>query len=272
VKLENIGRIAAATSATGQVSHHGCGLFMRALNHVDLERGHEPRRLRRWRIRPVRLAQCPAGGPVASPVLGPAPVALPIVPEIPSLAGVYELTAARFGASDGARGNLRRPALAELAMVGAVAAFGSAAAFEVALPLVGVPAGVATAGGVAGEAGAACAAGSEAGARASGHVSIIPSPASWAAIRGRQTGRLGPHSQGWRYASRRVAPQRAARQARGHRAVHRPGARRVRRIATESPAAESDGPPPESWGGPFNCFDVDQGDPVPNRSAAHLSI
>jgi hypothetical protein len=30
---ENNGRIAAATSATGQVSHHGCGLFIRALNH-----------------------------------------------------------------------------------------------------------------------------------------------------------------------------------------------------------------------------------------------
>jgi len=30
---ENSGRIAAATSSGGQVSHHGRGLFMRALNH-----------------------------------------------------------------------------------------------------------------------------------------------------------------------------------------------------------------------------------------------
>jgi hypothetical protein len=33
VEDENSGRIAAATSAGGQVSHQGWGLFMRALNH-----------------------------------------------------------------------------------------------------------------------------------------------------------------------------------------------------------------------------------------------
>jgi hypothetical protein len=71
-------------------------------------------------------------------MLRPAPVALLVVAEIPRLAGVYEPTAVRACAADGARGDSWRPALAELAVARAIAAFGGAAALEVALALVDV--------------------------------------------------------------------------------------------------------------------------------------
>jgi|SRR6516165_6526515 hypothetical protein len=84
------------------------------------------------------------------------------VSEIPRLAGLDELAAARLGTADGARGDLLRPVLAQLAMLGTVAALGGGATL-------GVVAFVATPRCVAGAGATARAARSEAGSRASAH-------------------------------------------------------------------------------------------------------
>jgi hypothetical protein len=97
-----------------------------------------------------------------------------VVARVPCFGGVDEFAAARFGAADGAGGDSLLPVLAWLAVVGVIAAVCGTAAFEVALPLVGMPAVVAAAGWVAGQRGAACAADAEAWALASGHVAHSP--------------------------------------------------------------------------------------------------
>jgi hypothetical protein len=68
-------------------------------------------------------------------MLRPPVVALLIVPEIPSLAGVYKLSEVWPRAAGSTRGDSRRPPVAELAVVSAIAALGGAAALEVAMPM-----------------------------------------------------------------------------------------------------------------------------------------
>jgi hypothetical protein len=96
-------------------------------------------------------------------MLGPAPVALFVVSQVPSFAGLDELTAAGARATDGAGGYAARPLVTQLAVIRSVAAFDGAATFDVALPLVFGPAGVAAPNCVACEVGAACIADAEAG-------------------------------------------------------------------------------------------------------------
>ena len=147
----------------------------RRIRTFYLERDHQARWvIGRRRVRVVRLAPRPAGGPVAGAVFRPPVVALFVVAQVPRFAGVYELSAVWPCAADGARGDSRRPLVAELAMVGAIAAFGCAAALVVALPWLGAPAGVAAPRWVAGEVGAAGGTHPQAGSWASAHVENCP--------------------------------------------------------------------------------------------------
>jgi hypothetical protein len=70
-----------------------------------LERDHEPRRLERWWMQAAALARRPTGRPVARLVFRPPVVTSLIVAQIPSLAGIYELSAVWPRAADGARGD-----------------------------------------------------------------------------------------------------------------------------------------------------------------------